>query len=72
MNMINSGLKNLKKEINEMSEKEKEIEEPDVIVEIVEDILKFNKQKQKQKGNAQQIAKKAQKLNYKQKIIQKN
>ena len=55
MNMINTGLKNLKKEINEMSEKEKEIEEPDVIVEIVEDILKFNKQKQKQKGQGIKI-----------------
>ena len=37
-------LKNLKKEINEMSEKERKIEKPDKIVEIVRDILKFNKQ----------------------------
>ena len=33
-----------------MSNKEKEIEEPDVIVEIVEEILRFNKQKQQEQG----------------------
>ena len=37
-------LKNLKKEINEMSGKERKIEKPDKIVEIVREILKFNKQ----------------------------
>ena len=48
--VINSGLKELKEEINEMSEKEKEIEKPDKIVEIVEEILKFNKQNQEGQG----------------------
>ena len=33
-----------------MSEKEKEIKDPESIVEIVEDILKFNKQNQQGKG----------------------
>ena len=48
--MINSGLKDLKKEINKMSEDEKEIEKPDKIVEIVEEVIKFNKQNQEGKG----------------------
>ena len=48
--MINSGLKDLKEEIKEMSEEERKIEEPDKIVEIVEDILRFNKQKQAGQG----------------------
>ena len=43
-------LKNLKKEINEMSGKERKIEKPDKIVEIVREILKFNKQKQERQG----------------------
>ena len=33
-----------------MSKEDKEIEEPDMIVEIVEQILKFNKQKQEGQG----------------------
>ena len=45
VNVINSGLKNLKEEIKKMPEKEKEIEDPEFIVEIVEEILKFNEQK---------------------------
>ena len=44
--MINSGLKDLKEEINEMSEKEIKIEKLDKIVKIVEKILRFNKQSQ--------------------------
>ena len=36
VNVINSGLKDLKEEIKNMSEKEKEIEDPESIVEIVE------------------------------------
>ena len=48
--MINSGLKDLKEEIKKMSKEEKEIEEPEVIVEVAEEILKFNKQKQEGKG----------------------
>ena len=50
VNMINSGLKDLKEKIKEMSEEEREVERPDKIAEIVEEILKFNKQNQKGKG----------------------
>ena len=46
VNVINSRLKDLKEEIKKMSEEEIKIEKPDKIVEIVEEILKFNKQKQ--------------------------
>ena len=46
MNVIISGLKDLKEEIEEMSEEERKIEKPDKIIKIVEEILKFNKQKQ--------------------------
>ena len=49
MDLIKSGLEDLKEEIKEMSKEEREIEKPDKIVEIVEDILKFNEQ-QKRKG----------------------
>ena len=45
VNVINSGLKDLKEEINKMSEKEIKIEKLDKIVKIVEKILRFNKQK---------------------------
>ena len=50
VNVINSGLKDLKEEIKKMSEEEKEIEDPESIVEIVEEILKFNEQNQQGKG----------------------
>ena len=50
VNMINSGLKDLKEEIKKMSEEEKEIEDPESIVEIVEEILKFNEQNQQGEG----------------------
>ena len=50
VNVINSGLKDLKEEIKEMSEEEINTEKPDKIVEIVEDILRFIKQKQEGKG----------------------
>ena len=50
MNVINSGLNDLEEEIENMSEDEKEIEKPDEIVKIVEDILKFNEQQQSGKG----------------------
>ena len=43
-------LNDLKEEIIKMSEKEREIEKPDKIVEIVREILGFNKQKQKRQG----------------------
>ena len=45
--MINSGLKDLKEEITNMSKKEKKIIKPNDIVNIVEDILELNRQ---QKG----------------------
>ena len=47
---INSGLKDLKKEIKKISEEERKIEKPDKIVKIVKKILNFNKQSQKGKG----------------------
>ena len=49
VDVIISGLNDLKKEIKEMSKEEKEIEDPELIVEIVEEILKFNKQKREGK-----------------------
>ena len=54
VNVINSGIQDLKQEINKMSKKEKDIEKPDKIVEIVEDILSFNK-KQQQSGKGLKI-----------------
>ena len=50
VNMINSGLEDLKEEIKNMSKNEIKIKNPDKIVEIVEMILKFNKQNQQGKG----------------------
>ena len=50
VNVINSGLKDLKEEIKKMPENEKEIEDPELIVEIVEEILKFNEKNQQEKG----------------------
>ena len=46
MSVIKSGLSDLKNEIENMDEKEKEIEKPYKIVDIVENILKFDKQQQ--------------------------
>ena len=43
VNVINSGLKDLKEEIKEMPEEETETEKPDNIVKLVEEILSFNK-----------------------------
>ena len=48
--MINSGLKDLKKEIEEMSKEKRDNKKPEKIVEIVEEILNFNKQIQQGKG----------------------
>ena len=48
VNLINSGLKDLKEEIKKMSKAEIEIENPELIVEIVERILKFKKQNQRE------------------------
>ena len=50
VNVIKSGLNDLKKEIENMGEEEKETEKPNEIVNLVEEILEFNKQKQQQKG----------------------
>ena len=50
VNVIKSGLIDLKNKIKEMSEDEKKIEKPDKILKIVEEILEFNKQNQSGKG----------------------
>ena len=62
VNVINIRLKGLKEEIEKMSKAEKEIEKPDKIVEIVEDILKFNEQQQ-QSGKGLKILTPNQMLN---------
>ena len=59
VNLINSGLK---EEIKKMSEVEIENEDPELIVKIVEKILKFNKQNQ-QKGQGIKILTPNQMLN---------
>ena len=46
VSVINNRLKDLKKEITKMSGDEKNIEKPDKILEIVDDILNFNQQTQ--------------------------
>ena len=48
VSMVKSGLIDLKKEIEDMSEQEKEIEGPDEIINIVKKILEFNRQQQGQ------------------------
>ena len=50
VNIINSGIKDLKKENKKMSKEERKIEKPDNIVKIVKKIIKFNKQKQEGQG----------------------
>ena len=50
VDIFNSRLKDLKEEIKNMSKKEREIENPESIVKIVEMILKFNEQNQQGKG----------------------
>ena len=50
MDIFNSRLKDLKEEIKNMSKEEREIENPELIVKIVEMILRFNKQDQQGKG----------------------
>ena len=50
VSLINSELKDLKKEIKKMSEEERNAEKPDNIVKIVEKILNFNKQQQLGEG----------------------
>ena len=46
--MINSGLKDLKKEIEDMSKQGKETDNPNEIADIVDIILEFNRQHQGQ------------------------
>ena len=62
VNLINSGLKDLKEEIKKMSKAEIDTEKPDKIVNIVEKILKFNEQNQ-QKGQGIKILTPNQMLN---------
>ena len=50
VNVINSGLHDLKSEIKKMSKGEIEIEKPDKILKIVQEILSFNKKIQKESG----------------------
>ena len=49
VNVIKSGFSDLKNEIENMGEEEKEIEKPSKITDIVEEILEFNKQINKDK-----------------------
>ena len=46
VSLIKNGLRDLKEEITNMSEEEKKIEKPNEIVDIVENILEFNRQQQ--------------------------
>ena len=48
--MIKSGSSDLRKEIENMSEKEKQIEKPNGVVDIAEKILEFNDQIQRGQG----------------------
>ena len=48
VNVIKSGLRDLKDEIEKISEDEKKIEKPDKILKIVEKILNFNEKIQKE------------------------
>ena len=50
VDVIKSGLSDLKNETKNMDEKEKETEKPNEIIDVVEEILEFNKQKQEGKG----------------------
>ena len=48
VNLINSGLRDLKEEIEDMSEEEKETKNPNGIIDIVENIFEFNRQQRAQ------------------------
>ena len=50
VSVINSGLKDIKEEIKDMSEEERENEKPDKITKIIEEILRFNKKNQEGQG----------------------
>ena len=48
--VFKSGLSYLKNEIKNMGAEEKEIEKPNEIIDVVEEILEFNKQNQQRQG----------------------
>ena len=50
VSVINSGLKDLKEEINKMSKEERINKQSDKIVNIVKKVFKFNKQNQEGQG----------------------
>ena len=50
VNVIKSGLIDLKHNIKKMSEDKKKIEKPDKILKIVEEILECNEQNQSEQG----------------------
>ena len=50
VNVIKSGFSDLKNEIENMGEEEKEIEKPNEIIDIAEKITEFNNQNQQGKG----------------------
>ena len=55
VDLINSGLRNFKEEIEDMSKKEKESKKPYKTVNVVQEILEFDEQKQKQEGKGLKI-----------------
>ena len=55
VDVIKSGLSDLKDEIKEMSKEEIENEKPDKILKIVKEILNFNNKIQKQQGSGLKI-----------------
>ena len=63
MNTIKSGLSDFKNKIKKMPENEIKIEKPHKIVDIVEEILEFNEQKQKIDGKGLKILAPNQMLN---------
>ena len=50
VDVIKSGLSDLKNETENMDEEEKETEKPNEIIDVVEEIIEFNQQKQGGKG----------------------
>ena len=50
INIIESGLSDLKNKIENMREEEKEIEKPSQIIDVAEKTLQFNKQNQQEQG----------------------
>ena len=50
VDLFKGGLKDLKDEIKEMSENQTEIERPDKMVDLVHEMLEFNRQNQERQG----------------------